>query len=182
MALSGVDLALWDLMGKAENKGVCELLGGPRRQRIPAYATGADVEWYRDLGFGAHKASHKRQDAAAADAERVVEWARRSRQVLGPEALLMVDGYMSWDADFSRAMARELEPYRIHWFEDVVLPDEVEGQAALRPDIKPVLLAGGEHEFTHYATRRLFNAGRRLYASPERGESTYICKFARPPH
>ena len=41
---------------------------GPRRQRIPAYATGADVEWYRDLGFGAHKASHKRQGAAAADA------------------------------------------------------------------------------------------------------------------
>ena len=93
------------------------------------------------------------------DGEKVVAWAQRARRVLGPEALLMNDGYMSWGADFSRAMARELQPYGIYWFEDVLLPDQVEEQAALRPAIKPVLLAGGEHEFTHYGFAELARAG-----------------------
>jgi L-rhamnonate dehydratase len=158
MALSGVDLALWDLLGKAENKRVCELLGGVQRQSVRAYASGMDIAWYRDLGFGAHKASLKRQGRAD-DSEQAVAWARRARQLLGPEALLMTDGYMSWDADFTLEMAQVLEPYRIHWFEDVLLPDEVEGQAALRAAIKPVLLAGGEHEFTHYGFAEVARAG-----------------------
>ena len=158
MGLSGVDLALWDLLGKAENKSVCELLGGARREKVRAYATGMDVEWYRDLGFSAHKGSHRYQGRED-DGEKVVAWAQRARRVLGPEALLMNDGYMSWDADFSRAMARELQPYGVHWFEDVLLPDQVEEQAALRPAIKPVLLAGGEHEFTHFGFAELARAG-----------------------
>ena len=45
-------------------------------------------------------------------------------------------------------VARQLAPFKIHWFEDVLLPDDLDGLAALRPQIHPVLLAGGEHEFT----------------------------------
>ena len=55
MALSGVDLALHDLLAKAESKPVYELLGGARKPSILAYATGPDSEMYRDLGFRAHK-------------------------------------------------------------------------------------------------------------------------------
>jgi L-rhamnonate dehydratase len=58
MALSGIDLALWDALGKAEGKSVCELLGGQRRQKVRAYASGSDLAWFRDLGFTAHKTSH----------------------------------------------------------------------------------------------------------------------------
>ena len=157
MALSGVDLALWDLVARAENKRVCDLLGGLRRERVPAYASGLDVEWYRDLGFRAHKASHQCQGAGTDQErmDRIAAWAHRARQALGPEALLMADAYMTWSADFARQLARTLAPFRLHWFEDVLLPDELEELAALRPQLKPILLAGGEHEFTEYGFAEL---------------------------
>ena len=73
---------------------------------------------------------------------------REARQTLGKDALLMIDAYMSWSPDFAVAVAQQLAPFKIHWFEDVLLPDDLDGLAALRPQIHPVLLAGGEHEFT----------------------------------
>lgn len=148
MAISGVDLALWDVLGRAEGKRVCDLLGGQRRETIRAYATGPDVAWYRDLGFAAHKSSQTRRESAEADTARILEWAVDARQTLGEEALLMVDAYMSWTPDFALALAQQLAAFNIYWFEDVLLPDDLEGLAGLRPQIQPILLAGGEHEFT----------------------------------
>ena len=148
MAISGVDLALWDVLGRAEGKSVCDLLGGRQRDEVRAYATGPDCAWYRDWGFNAHKSSQTRQGSQAADAARVLEWAEGARQTLGEDALLMIDAYMSWSPDFAVAVARQLAPFNIYWFEDVLLPDDLDGLAALRPQIHPILLAGGEHEFT----------------------------------
>ena len=158
MALSGVDLALWDLLGKAENRTVCELLGGQRRDRVRAYATGPDATWYRDLGFDAHKITAL-VDGMAAPESTVVEWAEASRRALGPDALLMIDAYMTWDTAFAEQMATSLAPYRIHWFEDVLMPDDTAGLAALRPRIKPILSAGGEHEFTVHGFAELARRG-----------------------
>ena len=59
MGLSGVDLALWDLLGHAENKPVYELLGERKKGRVPVYATGGDSEWYRETGFMHHKFPHR---------------------------------------------------------------------------------------------------------------------------
>ena len=148
MAISGVDLALWDALGRAEKKSVCDLLGGRRRAQVRAYATGPDCAWYRDLGFNAHKSSQTRRESQATDAARILEWAQEARQTLGEDALLMIDAYMSWSPDFAVAVARELAPFKVHWFEDVLLPDDLDGLAVLRPQIQPILLAGGEHEFT----------------------------------
>ena len=55
VAISAVDLALWDLAGKLQQKPVYQLIGGPARERIFTYATGDDVDWYRELGFRAFK-------------------------------------------------------------------------------------------------------------------------------
>ena len=55
MALSGVDLALWDLLGRARGEPVYELLGGLRKPKVRAYATGMDMERYRDMGYTANK-------------------------------------------------------------------------------------------------------------------------------
>ena len=158
MGLSGVDLALWDMLGRAEGKRVCELLGGVRRERVRAYATGQDIAWYRDLGFTAHKSPQHRRDRAEEDRGRILAWAAEARRELGPEALLMVDAYMSWEADFAVEMAAQLASQRIYWFEDVLLPDDLEGLAALRPRIAPILLAGGEHDFTAHGFARLAGA------------------------
>ncbi len=148
MAISGVDLALWDVLGRAEGQRVCDLLGGQRRNTVRAYATGPDYSWYRDLGFDAHKSSQTRQASPEADTERILEWADAARQGLGDGALLMIDAYMSWTPEFALILTRLLSQHNIYWFEDVLLPDDLDGLAALRPQIQPVLLAGGEHEFT----------------------------------
>ena len=78
---------------------------------------------------------------------------------MGQDARLMIDTYMSWDAETTVEMGRRLAPYDIYWFEDVLTPDDLEGQAALRPQVKPTLIAGGEHEFTHIGFAQAARAG-----------------------
>ena len=148
MALSGVDLALWDTLGKAEAIPVHRLIGDQRKQVVECYATGTDVEWYAELGFKSHKFPHRWTGEGSY--EKALESANRSRQVLGKEALIMIDTYMSWDFDVTLKMSEILNPYDIYWFEDVLTPDELDGQQRLRPQVKPTLISGGEHEFTHY--------------------------------
>jgi L-rhamnonate dehydratase len=158
MALSGVDLALWDALGKAERKPVADLLGGVKKDRVRAYATGADTQWYADLGFTASKMTH-RWTGSPADYEKAVRAASRARQLLGPEAQIMFDVYMSWDSAVTIEMARVLAEYRVHWFEDTLTPDRLHENAQLRQRVKPVLIAGGEHEFTHYGFQEVARAG-----------------------
>ena len=71
----------------------------------------------------------------------------------------MFDCYMAWDAATTRQMARTLAPYNIYWFEDTLTPDDLDGLAELRRQIKPVLLAGGEHDFTHHRFAAIAQAG-----------------------
>lgn len=148
MALSGVDLALWDALGKAEQKPVAELLGGVKKEKIRAYATGADTHWYAELGFTAHKMPH-RWAGAEQDFNSAVSAASEARKAFGKSAEIMFDVYMSWDSEVAVKMAERLAEFRLHWFEDVLTPDDLDENAALRSKVKPTLIAGGEHEFTH---------------------------------
>ncbi len=157
MALSGVDLALWDLLGQAEGCSICELLGGPRHPRVRAYATGGELARHRDQGFSAYKLPYQFSSPEQGSDE-LVAWAGGARTAMGAEGLLMIDGYMSWSPEQAVSAAAALVPFDIYWFEDLLLPDLVEAQAQLRPQIKPVLLAGGEHEFTHYGFAELARA------------------------
>lgn len=157
MALSGVDLALWDALGKAERKTVAELIGGVRKNRVRAYATGADTEWYAEQGFTAHKMPHRW--SGPADYDTAAQAAEKARQSFGPDAAVMFDVYMSWDHDVTVEMAKRLREFNIHWFEDALTPDDLHGNARLRPLVKPVLIAGGEHEFTHYGFAEVARAG-----------------------
>lgn len=158
MALSGLDLALWDTLGKAEGKPVYELLGGVRKPRVRSYATGTDPEWYAELGFTAHKFPH-RWTGAESDYGSAIASAELARSALGPDALVMIDTYMSWDAEVTQEMARRLADYDIYWFEDVLTPDDLEEQAKLRPLVKPTLISGGEHEFTQHGFGEVARVG-----------------------
>lgn len=148
MALSGVDLALWDALGKAERMPVAELLGGVQKQKMRTYATGADTDWYAELGFTAHKMPH-RWTGEEKDFDSAVASAKHAREVFGPSAEIMFDVYMSWDSDVTVEMAERLAEFNMHWFEDVLTPDQLEETCELRSAVAPVLIAGGEHEFTH---------------------------------
>lgn len=157
MALSGLDLALWDALGKAERRPVYELLGGARKDRVRSYATGADQDWYAELGFTATKFPHRWEGEA--DYESAVAGATRARAAVGDDGLVMIDTYMSWDSEVTTRMAGLLSEFNIYWFEDVCTPDELDAQARLRPAVKPVLLAGGEHEFTHHGFGEIARSG-----------------------
>ena len=143
MALSGVDLALWDTLGKAERKPVAELIGGVQKSSINVYATGPDSDWYAELGVSGQKLPH-RWSGSIEDAAALADTARG---IIGDDAKLMFDVYMSWDADVTVRMAEALSPYNIYWFEDVLTPDDLEQLGDLRPKIHPINMRGGEHEF-----------------------------------
>ena len=143
MALSGVDLALWDALGKAESKPVADLIGGVKKERIDVYATGPDSEWYAELGVAGQKLTHR----WAGTTDDAVASAEKAREVMGDEVKVMFDVYMSWDSDVAVRMASDLADFDIYWFEDVLTPDDVRELGALRPKVSPINLAGGEHEF-----------------------------------
>ncbi len=157
MALGGVELALWDLLGKSEGVPVYELLGGRKQGPVEAYATGTGFQRYRDLGYTHTKIPVKGQTAT--DCARITERVAIAREVFGRNGRVMVDCYMSWDTDTALEMRRRLEPYDVFWFEDMLTPDHHRALAELRPRLAPVLSAGGEHEFTAAGFRALAAAG-----------------------
>ena len=158
MALSGVDLALWDFLAKAQDRPVYELLGGLQKQKVRVYASTENFDRDRDAGFTAVKFSSQ-WTGDERDYDDTVEAAAKARAAFGPDALVMADCYMSWDSEVTSEMARLLSPYGLYWLEDILTPDDLTEMAALKPRVKPVLLAGGEHEFTHHGFEEVARAG-----------------------
>ena len=158
MALSGVDLAMWDVVAKAQSRTVAELIGGLRKPSIPVYATGPDSQKYAELGVAGQKLSH-RYTGNDADYEAAFEAAETARNIIGESMLLMFDVYMSWDEDVTKRMTQDLAPFNIYWFEDVLTPDDYDRLAKLRPHVKPSNLAGGEHEFSLQGFERAAELG-----------------------
>ena len=148
MAISGVDLALYDVLGKAESRPVAELIGTVNKQQIKCYATGQDTEWYAEMGFSSQKLSHRWTGKKSI--EEAVKLASRTRSILGTDAEIMFDVYMSWDVEITLLMSEALSDLNIYWFEDVLTPDDLQKISDLRNKIKPINMAGGEHEFTEH--------------------------------
>ena len=158
MALSGIDLALWDLLGKTQRRPVYDLIGGLAVDRVRAYANSQDLERDRDAGYTAVKiGTHTSSWHGKAD--KTVAAVAAARKVFGREALVMADCYMAWDAADAVDMAERLSNYDVYWFEDVLTPDDLVELAELKPRVKPVLLAGGEHHFTHHDFAAIAKAG-----------------------
>ena len=158
MALSGVDLAMWDVVAKAQSCTVAELIDGLRKPSIPVYATGADSHQYAELGVAGQKLSH-RYTGNDSDYEAALTAAENARNIIGKSMLLMFDVYMSWDEDVTTRMTQSLAPFNIYWFEDVLTPDDYDRLAKLRPRVKPAKLAGGEHEFSLQGFERAAKLG-----------------------
>jgi L-rhamnonate dehydratase len=147
MALSGADLALWDLRGKAARLPVARLLGGRTDRAIPAYVTvwGAVppdlVSQYR--AFKLH-VEHRQGGDRAAEVIRLVEEARRA---VGRDASLMLDAWMRWSVGKALDVAAGVTGLGIAWIEEPLPADDFAGYAELARRC-PVPIAGGEHEFT----------------------------------
>ena len=167
-AMSALDIAHWDIWGKALGQPVHALLGGAFRDRVHAYATGC--YYPEDIGTGAAML-----DALAAEAEEhirsgfstlkmkigllsIAQDGKRVaavREAIGPDVALLVDANHAYNAAGAIRMGRELERWQVGWFEEPVVPEDRAGYRRVR-DALSIPVAGGECEFTRYGFRDLF--------------------------
>jgi len=167
-AISAVDIALWDILGKSAKQPVYRLLGGKTKERIPVYASrlyscpvdelAAEAKRYKDDGYKAMKLRFGwGPNDGAAGMQRNVELVRTIRETVGDELDVMADAYMGWTLDYARRMLPLLKPFNLRWLEEPVIPDDIHGYAELRR-IGLIPIAGGEHEFTIFGFRELLDA------------------------
>jgi L-rhamnonate dehydratase len=167
-AISALDIALWDLLGKSAKQPVYRLLGGRTKTRIPVYASRlysvelrdleAEAKRYKQDGFQAMKLRFGWGPAdGAAGMQRNLELVRTVRAAVGDEIDIMADAYMGWTLDYARRMLPLLEPFHLRWLEEPVIPDDIHGYAELKAYGR-IPIAGGEHEFTLYGFRELLAA------------------------
>ncbi|MBV9404284.1 MAG: mandelate racemase/muconate lactonizing enzyme family protein [Acidobacteriaceae bacterium] len=167
-AMAAIDLALWDIKGKALQLPVYELLGGARRREVRCYAThplGTTLaETHRlarslcDAGFSAVKfgwhplgPNSQRDDAIV----------RTLRDAIGPERDLLIDGGLAWDVETTRTRLKHFERYRLFWLEEPLAPYDFQGYAALAASgITPIAageLASSTLELTRLVEEKCVN-------------------------
>jgi L-rhamnonate dehydratase len=168
VAISAIDIALWDILGKSAKQPVYRLLGGRTKQRIPVYASRlysvelseleAEAKRYKKEGYKAMKLRFGWGPAdGAAGMQRNLALVRTVRGAVGDGVDVMADVYMGWTLDYAKRMLPLLEQFNLRWLEEPVIPDDVRGYAELK-SYGRIPIAGGEHEFTAYGFRDLLEA------------------------
>ncbi len=183
-ALSGIDIALWDLAGKVANLPLYRLLGACR-DRVEAYASGGfyqegksiddiagEAEGYRARGFTGMKMKIGRNPSTGTHLRHLVGNARLCevepeediarvaavRRALGPKAKLMVDVNCAWSPALAIEIGRELEPHKLTWIEEPVATDDIDGSARVAAALA-IPIAGYETEIGLYGFRELITRG-----------------------
>lgn len=155
-AISGVDLALWDIVGKGLRMPVYKLLGGQTKDRIPCYCTGNDFEQHAEFGFKRLKAAMPHGPADGIEGMRKNEAVvKKARELVGRDGDVMCDCWMAWTERYTIEMAHMLEPYRVYWMEEVLQPHDYAGFGRLRKAINSTRIVTGEHEYGRYGFREL---------------------------
>lgn len=166
-ALSGVDIALWDIKGKKLGKPVSALLGTPKRDRVRPYASLLMPDTERDvqsaverlvgMGFNAIKFGW---GPIGKDEAHDVKLARAAKRTAGDNVDILIDAGFGYGADAERAIrvAREFEAIGIYWLEEPFEPDEFEAYAKLA-DTVDMRVAAGEEEATRWGFRELMERG-----------------------
>jgi L-alanine-DL-glutamate epimerase-like enolase superfamily enzyme len=168
VAISAVDIALWDLLGKSAKQPVYRLLGGRTKPSIPVYASrlyatesaalAAEAVRYKNEGYKAMKLRFGWGPVDGAEGmQRNLELVRTVREAIGNDIDVMADAYMGWTLDYTKRMLPLLEPFRLRWLEEPVIPDDIQGYAELK-SYGRIPIAGGEHEFTLCGFRDLLQA------------------------
>jgi D-galactarolactone cycloisomerase len=183
-AISGIDIALWDLAGKVARLPLYRLFGACR-DRVEAYASGGfyqegkgidelagEAEGYRARGFTGMKMKIGRNpstqtplrhlvanaDKCEVEPEEDIARVAAVRHALGPKAKLMVDVNCAWSPAFAIEMGRALEPYNLYWIEEPVATDDIAGSAEVARSLATPI-AGYETEVGLYGFRELIARG-----------------------
>jgi L-rhamnonate dehydratase len=156
-AISGVDLALWDLLGKIRGEPVYQLLGGPVRSELEFYATGARPDLAQKMGFiGGKMPLHHSPAEGEEGLTKNLEELSAMRERVGKDFWLMFDCWMSLDINYAARLARAAGEQGLKWIEEPLSPDDYWGYAQLHRSLPPgMLLTTGEHEATRWGFRML---------------------------
>ena len=165
-AMSGVDIALWDVIGRYLNRPIHKLLGGAFRSEVTPYATGfyrredqnhveAGVEEARhhvSEGFGAMKLK------VGFGVEADIEYVHAIREAVGPKTRLMMDANCAYDVPAARRLLLGCRAAEVHFFEEPLAPEDLEGYKALR-NLSATYVAAGENLFGKIGYRRWISEG-----------------------
>lgn len=156
-AISAVDIALWDIAGKAAGLPVNELLGGKVRDKIAVYATGLyytegefpdrlldEARMYTELGFLGMKTK-----VGGLSVREDVERVAAIREAIGPDIFLMVDANQAYNATTAIRIGREMDQLEVFWFEEPVGAKDIEGYLQVKNAL-PMAIAGGENLRTRF--------------------------------
>lgn len=164
VAISAIDIAIWDIIGKYLKQPIHRLLGGYRK-KVPCYASGGyyregkgvkglleEIEARLDEGFNAFKIKVGRVSVKQ-DIERV----KAVRELIGTDAKLMIDANNAYDPITAIKAGREYEKYDMYWFEEPVWPDDIHGSATVAAALDTPV-ASGELEYTRYGFRDIIRS------------------------
>lgn len=159
--ISGVDLALWDLLGKIRQEPVYELLGGAVRDELQFYATGSRPDLAKEMGFIGGKMPLQYGPSEGEEGLRKnLEHLANMREKVGDDFWLMFDCWMSLDLNYATRLAKGAAEFGLKWIEEALPPDDYWGYAALRKNVPSgMLVTTGEHEATRWGFRMLLEMG-----------------------
>ena len=169
-AISGVDIALWDLIGKALNQPVSTLLGGRHHEKLEAYASSIMlmersemVKEAKDLvKQGFKKIKVKVGLGVETDSGNI----KAIRETVGPDIGIMLDANCGFSTEEALRLGVMVEPLNILWFEEPVPPHDLEGYARLSDSLR-IPVVGGESEFTRWGFRDLILRGKVSVIQPD---------------
>jgi L-rhamnonate dehydratase len=158
-AISAVDLALYDLLGKIRQEPVYALLGGPVRDELTMYATGARPDIAKKLGFiGGKMPLHHGPAEGEEGLRKNLDMIRDMREKVGDDFWLMLDCWMSLDLEYATRLAHGAAEYNLKWIEEALPPDDYWGYAKLKKQVPPkMLVTTGEHEATRWGFKLLLD-------------------------
>ena len=156
-AISGVDCAVWDLLGKLRQEPVWAMIGGKVRDRQPIYATGPRPDLAMEMGFLGGKIplpygpAHFKEGLI-----KNFELAATMRDKCGKDFMLAFDCWMSLDAHYALQLIKLLEPLDFYWLEEALSPEDLDGYKKLvHHRAYPIKISTGEHEYTRWGFKKL---------------------------
>ena len=177
-ALAGVEMALWDIKGKALGVPVYELLGGKVRNAVPVYVNGwfspartpeefaekaAEVRRCRYPGCKWDPFGKAWQEIGKKELESAVECVRQVSEAVGGDVKLLIEGHGRFNIPTAVKIGRRLEEFDIYWFEEPLPPDDLPGMREVKERVR-VPLAAGERLYNRYESNASGRSRRRSAA------------------
>jgi len=180
-ALAGVEMALWDIKGKALNVPVYQLLGGKVRESVPVYVNGwfapaktpdefaAKAVEVKNFGFPGCKwdpFGQAWQEIGKRELEQAMECIAKVAAAAGSDVRLLIEGHGRFNLPTAVKIGRRLEEFDIYWFEEPIPPDDKEGMREVKSRIR-VPVAAGERLYSRYDFRQFFELNCADYIQPD---------------